>query len=88
MRILEKIIRFARQFMIIIREVYQCERVYLCSMCDGPMNHYHVKLIPRYSDEKRGSRNFVKPKMEYEYDEARFHAVKERIRAYAEEYES
>ena len=46
MRILEKIIRFARQFMIIIREVYQCERVYLCSMCDGLMNHYHVQLIP------------------------------------------
>ena len=58
MRILEKIIRFARQFMIIIRGVYQCQRVYLCSMCDGPMNHYHVQLIPRYSNEKRGSRNY------------------------------
>lgn len=79
----EKIIRFARQFMIILRDVYQCERVYLCSMCDGPVNHCHVQLIPRYGDEKRGSRNFVKPRSAYVFDEARFRAVQERIAAYA-----
>ena len=86
-RINEKIIRFAKQFMIILREAFQCERVYLCSMCDGPMNHYHVQLIPRYRSEKRGSGNFVKPRSEYVFDKARFHAVKEKIRMYAEEHE-
>lgn len=82
-RINEKIVRFAKQFMIILREVYRCERVYLCSMCDGPMNHYHVQLIPRYGFEKRGSQNFVKPRTEYEPDEIRLCEVKEKIAAYA-----
>ena len=86
-RINEKIIRFTKQFMMIIRETYECERVYLCSMCDGPMNHYHVQLIPRYSNEKRGSSNFVKCRTEYVFDESRFLAVKERIQAYAALYE-
>lgn len=79
----EKIFRFVKQFMIIIKEEYKCERVYLCSMCDGPMNHYHVQLIPRYSDEKRGSKNFVKPRAEYVFDEQRFNAVREKIQKYA-----
>ena len=82
-RLNEKIVRFARQFMLILREVYQCERVYLCSMCDGPANHYHIQLIPRYSNEKRGSQNFVKPRTEYVFDEARVQTVRERIAAYA-----
>ncbi|MCR5663842.1 MAG: HIT family protein [Oscillospiraceae bacterium] len=81
----EKVVRFARQFMLILREVYGCERVYLCSMCDGPANHYHVQLIPRYSSEKRGSGNFVKPRQAYVFDEARFTAVKMRIASYAAE---
>lgn len=51
-----------------IREVFGCESVYLCTMCDGPMNHFHVQLIPRYSFEKRGSKNFVKPRSEYRED--------------------
>ena len=82
-RINEKIIRFARQFMLILREVYGCERVYLCSMCDGPANHYHIQLIPRYSGEERGSGNFVKPRSEYVFDPPRFQVVRDRIRAYA-----
>nr|MBE6545189.1 HIT family protein [Oscillospiraceae bacterium] len=64
----EKIIRFAKKFMIILREVYGCERVYMCTMCDGLNNHYHIQLIPRYADEKRGSGNFVKPRGAYVYD--------------------
>ncbi len=82
-RINEKIVRFAKQFMIILREVYQCERVYLCSMCDGPVNHYHVQLIPRYSFEKRGSQNFVKPRAGYVFEEERFRLVRDQIAAYA-----
>jgi diadenosine tetraphosphate (Ap4A) HIT family hydrolase len=34
-------------------------------MRDGPMNHFHIQLIPRYASGKRGSKNFVKPRQEY-----------------------
>lgn len=82
----EKIIRFAKQFMLIIREVYGCERVYLCTMCDGPNNHYHIQLIPRYAYEKRGSKNFVKPRKEYAADFEKLKRVRELIRDYASGY--
>ena len=78
----EKIIRFAKEFMIIIKDVYKCERVYMCTMCDGPNNHYHIQLIPRYSNEKRGSTNFVKERKEYIYDDIKFSEVKNRIQEY------
>ncbi len=76
----EKIARFAKRFMLILCEVYGCERVYLCSMCDGANNHYHVQLIPRYAHEKRGSKNFVKPRRSYVYDEAKFFQVRAMIK--------
>lgn len=79
----EKIARFAKQFMIILKEVFGCERVYLCTMCDGPNNHYHIQLIPRYKHEKRGSGNFVKQRKPYVYDESRYNKVKELIQKYA-----
>ena len=79
----EKIIRYAKCFMNIIKEVYQCERVYMCTMCDGSNNHYHIQLIPRYSCEKRGSGNFVKPRKNYVYDEEKFNAVKNQISEYS-----
>ena len=78
----EKIIRFTKQFMIIIKEVYKCERVYMCTMCDGPNNHYHIQLIPRYSYELRGSKNFTKERHSYVYDEFKFNKVKEMIYDY------
>ena len=78
----EKIIRFTKQFMIAIKQIYACERVYLCTMSDGPMNHYHVQLIPRYSFEERGSKNFVKPRKKYEYDAQKM----EQIKAYINNY--
>ncbi len=74
-----KIIKFAKQFMIILKQTFGCERVYLCTMSDGPMNHYHVQLIPRYKNEERGSKNFVKPRKPYEFDEKSFNKVKELI---------
>ncbi len=80
----EKIIRFAKEYMKIIKKVYGCERVYLCTMSDGPMNHYHIQLIPRYSNEERGSKNFVKPRHSYVYDEDKFMQVKRMIAEYAE----
>ena len=78
----EKIIRFVKAYMNIIKEVYKCERVYLCTMSDGPMNHYHVQLIPRYSNEERGSLNFVKPRFKYEYDEEKVNEVRKLINEY------
>ena len=74
-----KIIRYAARLMRIIREVYGCERVYLCTMCDGPNNHYHMQMIPRYAHEQRGSRNFVKPRKEYVCDQEKLAQVRAMI---------
>ena len=79
----EKIIRFAKQFMLILKNVLKCERVYLCTMCDGPMNHYHVQLIPRYSHEERGSHNFVKTRQAFVYNESISSQIKTLINNYA-----
>lgn len=62
---------FAKKAMNAIKATYGAKSVYLCTMCDGPMNHFHVQLIPRYSHEKRGSRNFVKERKAYEADEGK-----------------
>ena len=78
----EKIIRFSKQFMIILKEVFKCERVYMCTMCDGPNNHYHIQLIPRYSYEKRGSGNFVKERRSYVRDAEKHNMVKLLINDY------
>lgn len=83
----EKIVRFAKQFMMIIKEVYGCERVYMCTMCDGLNNHYHIQLIPRYSFEKRGSTNFVKRRKPYIYDEEKLYKVRKAISDYAQKNE-
>lgn len=37
-------------------------RVYLVTMCDGPVNHLHVQLIPRYEHEAIGSERLVSPR--------------------------
>lgn len=84
----EKIIRFAKAYMNIIKEVYGCVRVYLCTMADGPMNHYHVQLIPRYDFEERGSKNFVKARQKYEFEKDKFDQVCQKIRVYAKENEN
>ena len=59
---------FAKKAMVALKAVYGSESVYLCTMCDGPMNHFHLQLIPRYAYEKRGSRNFVKERQPYVAD--------------------
>ena len=64
----QEVFVFAKRLMNILKEVYTAESVYLCTMCDGPMNHFHVQLIPRYDFEKRGSKNFVKERKEYVED--------------------
>ena len=61
----KEIFLIAKKLMSILNKIYNSESVYLCTMCDGPMNHFHLQLIPRYDYEKRGSKNFVKERMEY-----------------------
>ena len=75
-----KVFTFARKAMCTIREIYGAESVYLCTMCDGPMNHFHVQLIPRYDYEKRGSKNFVKPRMEYVADQEKVNVLRKELK--------
>lgn len=72
----KKIFVLAKKVMSVLKKVYESESVYLCTMCDGPMNHFHVQLIPRYKDEKRGSKNFVKPRFEYVEDKEKIEAIR------------
>lgn len=83
----EKIVRFASELMKDVKDVFGCERVYFCTMSDGPMNHFHVQLIPRYAFEPRGSENFVKPRKKYVYDEQKFNKIKTKIEEYANQQE-
>lgn len=77
----KEIFVFAKKTMNVLKEVYAAESVYLCTMCDGPMNHFHIQLIPRYSFEKRGSRNFVKERKEYKEDPEKLLKIRELLRA-------
>lgn len=72
----KKIFVLAKKVMNVLKKVYESESVYLCTMCDGPMNHFHVQLIPRYKNEKRGSKNFVKPRFEYVEDKEKIEAIR------------
>lgn len=69
----------AKKVMRVLKEVYESESVYLCTMCDGPMNHFHIQLIPRYSFEKRGSKNFVKPRFDYIENKEKLIKLRERL---------
>ena len=71
---------FAKKAMNALKKVYGAESVYLCTMCDGPMNHFHIQLIPRYADEKRGSRNFVKERQEYIHDPEKVEILRQLLR--------
>ena len=67
----------AKKVMKVLKEVFKAESIYLCTMCDGPMNHFHIQLIPRYAFEKRGSKNFVKERFEYKEDKEKLEKVRE-----------
>lgn len=74
------IFTFAKKVMNTLKETYHSESVYLCTMCDGPMNHFHIQLIPRYSSEKRGSKNFVKPRKKYIEDIEKIKQIRELLK--------
>lgn len=63
--ICDHIFRFSKLMMNALKEALDVPRVYLCTMCDGDVNHAHIQLIPRYSGEKIGSSNFVKERTDY-----------------------
>ena len=67
---------FSKKVMNILQNVYNAESIYLCTMCDGPMNHFHIQLIPRYAFEKRGSKNFVKPRKDYITDKDKIEKIR------------
>ena len=75
----KKIFVLAKKVMNTLKNVYKCESVYLCTMCDGPMNHFHVQLIPRYAYENRGAKNFVKPRSEYVEDTEKLEELRRRL---------
>jgi histidine triad (HIT) family protein len=74
-----KIFLLAKRIMNLTKKIYEAESVYLCTMCDGPMNHFHIQLIPRYSFEKRGSKNFIKPRFEYVEDKEKINKLREKL---------
>ena len=76
----EKIFVFAKKAMNVIKKVYSAESIYLCTMCDGPMNHFHLQLIPRYLNEIRGSKNFVKPRFEYKEDKEKINELRQLLK--------
>ena len=76
----QEIYLFAKKAMRALKAVYGSESVYLCTMCDGPMNHFHVQLIPRYAYEKRGSRNFVKERQAYVPDPEKIEQLRALLR--------
>ena len=76
----KKVFVFSKKVMCVLKEVYNSESVYLCTMCDGPMNHFHIQLIPRYSFEKRGSKNFVKPRFEYKEDSEKIKLLRYKLK--------
>lgn len=71
---------FAKKAMNAIKWIYGAESVYLCTMCDGPMNHFHVQLIPRYAYENRGSKNFVKERKAYQEDAEKLAKLRELLK--------
>lgn len=75
-----KIFLLAKKVMNILKEEFQSESIYLCTMCDGPMNHFHIQLIPRYSKEERGSKNFVKPRKKYIEDKEKLENIRNKLR--------
>lgn len=75
-----QIFLFAKKMMNIIKIVYESESVYLCTMCDGKMNHFHIQLIPRYNFENIGSKNFVKERKQYIEDKEKIEKIKELLK--------
>ena len=58
---------------------------YICVLCVMDLIIIIIQLIPRYSYELRGSKNFTKERHSYVYDGFKFNKVKEMIYSYVGE---
>jgi histidine triad (HIT) family protein len=45
-----------------IKEALGADKVYVNTMCDGEINHFHLQLFPRYPGDRIGSQRFVAPR--------------------------
>lgn len=72
---------FAKKAMNVLKEVLGVERVYLCTMCDTPANHFHIQLIPRHPNAPNGSVNFVKERGEYVESKAHINLIREKLKS-------
>lgn len=77
--ICSKVYLFAKTMMNILKESLGVERVYLCTMCDGEPNHFHLQLIPRHPGTKIGSTNFVRERQDYVEDLKLIEDIKKRL---------
>ncbi|HOO68467.1 MAG TPA: HIT family protein [Bacilli bacterium] len=78
--ICEKVFVFSKKMMNILKDVTGALRIYLCTMCDGEPNHFHIQLIPRYSDEPIGKINFIKDRKEYVEDLELINKIKKKLK--------
>lgn len=47
-----------------LKQALGAEKVYLNTMCDGPVDHLHIQLLPRYAGETIiGSTRFILPRV-------------------------
>ena len=71
---------FAKKAMNVLKDVLDVERVYLCTMCDGKVNHFHVQLIPRHPNTPIGSRNFVNERKPYEENKEQINKMRAKLK--------
>jgi diadenosine tetraphosphate (Ap4A) HIT family hydrolase len=57
-----RVFAFCVLLMRAMKEGLGAEKVYLNTMCDGGINHFHLQLFPRYSRDPIGSERFVAPR--------------------------
>jgi len=69
----------AKKVMNVLKSVLEVERVYLCTMCDGKANHFHIQLIPRHPDTPIGSINFVKKREGYVENKSYISKIREAL---------
>jgi len=61
--------QFCLQVVHALKTALHAEKVYLNTMCDGPINHVHIQLFPRYAGDIMGSKRFVLPHGPLEHEE-------------------
>jgi len=70
----------AKKAMNVLKDVLGVERVYLCTMCDGKVNHFHIQLIPRHPNTPIGSKNFVNERKSYIENREHINEVREKLK--------